>query len=172
VANLEMDVRKLGVAGKPDATQHLTGLHNVTAPNGDAAALHMTVLGLPAATVADDNAVAAIAPLNHIGAEVAHAHIHHAVPAFAHAPGRGGEDGNPPAHSRQVDQADVDALVAVAGKVAAGEIARAGTRLAIHIILNEAVTADGAIDRQREGGRRAFLVCEDCSRHCQSEGHE
>ena len=122
----------------------------------------MAVLRLPAALVADSDAVAAIAPLQLRRAVPALQDVGHLVTQPQHHAGSGGEDVDPFALPRDRWQPEIGALVRVVAQRTAGEIGGLGAGIGIDIVLDHAVLAGSAVDRQGEAEGR--LLREDRGR--------
>jgi len=150
MSHLEMKMRKFRVARKPDRTEPLTRLDGLARAHGDAALAQVRVLRFPAAAVSDDHRVARLPARDRGSAERSHARVLNAVAHRAHAPGCRREHAHPAPVGLRVDHADVGALVAVVREEAATVIARAGTRVAIDVVLYDACLADLAVQGKSE----------------------
>jgi hypothetical protein len=149
----EMQVRKLGVAGKPDAAERRAGLHLLAAAHADTLFRHVAILRDPTALVPQHDAVAALAALDRFACAFADRDIGDAVARADHGAGRCGNHVDAGALRVHAGNADIGAVVAVIGLLAAAIVLPFRRGVAVRIILQEAGLADLAGQRQREADR-------------------
>ena len=135
---------------RPTSPSGVPVAHRVALADPDAALLHVAVLGRPAVVMVDQTPLPHSRSLTASSAGLGDALVGHAVPRrLDRAFGRR-EHGDAGLHGAEVGDADVDAVVAVIGLVAAHVVAAVAARIAVDIVLHDAVRRRRC---SRSGGR-------------------
>jgi hypothetical protein len=158
LADGEMDMGELGHSRQADLAERRPGADRIAFGDTDAAVLQVAVLRLPAVGVGDQHAVAALDVLDGVDAGLGDVAVGHAVPRRHHRSVGRGKDGDAGFHGAERRHPDVDPVVAVIGLVGAHVVATVAARVAVDIVLHDAVRPDRALDRKGQfdgGGRRS-----------------
>ncbi len=137
--HLEMQVGELGQSRSADAAEQLASLHLACRLDGNAALLHMAVLGLDVVAVGNDDAISAFAAGNLVTVcRRSDAVVRDAVADRADDTVGGGDDVDPSRRRGIRQHPEIGAGVPVIGGTATGVVPGVRPRIAIDIVLDEA----------------------------------
>lgn len=148
----EVKMWELGVSRHADQSDPLAGLNRLPLFDRDASVSEMAILCFPAASVVDDNAVAALCSFDLRVADFIGESVGDPVTDAADKTGCGRKSKNALCHIRKISNPEIDAFVIVVRENAACKILSAGPRIDIHVVLNETGRAKRTIDGEFQNG--------------------